>query len=222
MSQHDYAIDNNTGRNVRLDLNDVFSAIVSNNSGDTEPTVTFPFMWWLDTSTANAVMKQRNEADNAWVTVFTITPAGVINFGGGAGVAQYTGYSAIVGSAPYCTHADLAAALADAAVTAGSKILVVSNQTINTSAISIAKANLQIEFMPGVTFTNGSAGTGLAIAAGGVRIKGGRFSGFTIAISIGATFQFNFITECRFVSCASEVVEVDSAPVNVVANNITE
>lgn len=70
MSQHDYVIDNQNGADTRTDLNNAFAAIVSNNSGSTEPTTTFAYMWWSDTTTG--LLKIRNAADSAWVTVGTL------------------------------------------------------------------------------------------------------------------------------------------------------
>lgn len=136
--------------------------------------------------------------------------------------AFYFAYSAIVGSASGCTHATLAAAIADVNVTTGSRILVTEDYTVNTSAISISKANMQIDFLPSVTYTNGTSATGISIDAAGNKIRGARFSGFTTAISIAATFHYNFITECRFASCTNEVTELDSAPNNIILGNITE
>ena len=67
MAQHDYSIANGTGSAVRSDLNDALAAIVSLNSGATEPASTFAFQLWADT-TAN-VLKLRNSANNAWITL---------------------------------------------------------------------------------------------------------------------------------------------------------
>lgn len=69
MSQHDYDIANQSGLLFRQDLNNALGAIVTNNSGSSEPTTTFPFMFWVDTSGANPILKQRNAANNAWITV---------------------------------------------------------------------------------------------------------------------------------------------------------
>lgn len=69
MSQHDMVIDNNTGRAVRLDINDALAALVSNSSGSTEPDATFPYMFWVDTSGASGILKCRNAADSAWITI---------------------------------------------------------------------------------------------------------------------------------------------------------
>ena len=67
MAQHDYSIANQTAASLRTDLNNVLSAIVSNNSGATAPTDTFANMFWYDT-TAN-ILKMRNEADDAWISL---------------------------------------------------------------------------------------------------------------------------------------------------------
>lgn len=67
MSQHDYVIANAAGATVRTDLNSVLQAIVTNNSSATEPTTTYPNMWWFDTSTS--LLKRRNNANTAWITL---------------------------------------------------------------------------------------------------------------------------------------------------------
>jgi hypothetical protein len=65
MAQHDYSIANAGGATVRSDINDALAAILSQNSGATEPAVTAPFMPWYDT-TAGA-LKIRNAANTSWV-----------------------------------------------------------------------------------------------------------------------------------------------------------
>lgn len=67
MAQHDHDIANASGAAVRADLNLLFAAIASNNSGATAPSTTFANMWWFDT--ANNLLKQRDEANTAWITV---------------------------------------------------------------------------------------------------------------------------------------------------------
>lgn len=67
MSQHDHDIANASGAAVRADLNQVLSAIVTQNSGATEPTTTFSYMWWADTTAGK--LKIRNGANNAWFIV---------------------------------------------------------------------------------------------------------------------------------------------------------
>lgn len=70
MSQHDYDIANQDGASFRADINAVLAAILSMNSGSGAPSTTAPFMLWADT--ANGVIKQRNAADTAWVTLWTL------------------------------------------------------------------------------------------------------------------------------------------------------
>jgi len=67
MAQHDYVIENAAGAAVRFDINNVLQAIITNNSGATEPATTYPNMWWYDTSTG--LLKRRNNANDAWITV---------------------------------------------------------------------------------------------------------------------------------------------------------
>ena len=78
MAQHDYDIANASGASVRADLNAMADAMVSNNSGGTEPTTKFSYMWWADTTTG--LMKQRNGANNAWLTRGSLTSAVVPAF----------------------------------------------------------------------------------------------------------------------------------------------
>jgi len=70
MSQHDYNIANATFPSTRSDINDAFGAIKSNNSGAAAPASTGAYLFWADTTTG--LMKQRNAADNAWVSLWTL------------------------------------------------------------------------------------------------------------------------------------------------------
>jgi hypothetical protein len=73
LATHDYVIANGTGAAVRSDLNDALAAVVSNNSDTTEPTTTYAYMWWADTT--NGLLKIRDAANSAWVTVGTLASA---------------------------------------------------------------------------------------------------------------------------------------------------
>ena len=87
MAQHDYVIANGTGAAVRSDLNGALGAIVTNNSGAVEPTTTYAYMWWPDTTTG--LLKQRNAANTAWITIGTLasTNLGLASLAG----ATFTG-----------------------------------------------------------------------------------------------------------------------------------
>ena len=79
MATHDYVIDNQTFPATRTDLNNVLSAIVSNNSNSTAPTTTYAYMWWYDISTTT--LKFRNADNDAWVSFATFNMANdTVNF----------------------------------------------------------------------------------------------------------------------------------------------
>ena len=71
--QADYVVSNGTGAAVRSDINGQLAAIVSNNSGATEPTTTYAYQWWADTTTG--LLKIRNSSNTAFVTVGTLATA---------------------------------------------------------------------------------------------------------------------------------------------------
>ena len=72
MATHDYIISNASGAAVRADLNNALAAIASNNSSATEPTTTYAYQWWADTGSSPTVMKLRNAANSAWITLFQL------------------------------------------------------------------------------------------------------------------------------------------------------
>ena len=70
MAQHDYIIANQSGAAFRSDLNNGLPAIVSQNSGAAQPSTTYAYQWWADTTTG--LLKIRNAANNAWITLFQL------------------------------------------------------------------------------------------------------------------------------------------------------
>lgn len=128
-------------------------------------------------------------------------------------------YDAVVGSIAGCTHSTLAAAIA--AASPGWRILIVSDLTVNTT-ISVNVANLQIESKPGVSFTNGTAGTCLTLAASGIKLLNNRFSGFTTAISITDTFKNHVIMGNRYATCTNLVTDNNTTPNLVDLGNLEE
>lgn len=73
MAQADYVVSNGTGAAVRSDINGQLAAIVTNNSGATEPTTMYAYQWWADTT--SGLLKIRNAANSAWITVGTLASA---------------------------------------------------------------------------------------------------------------------------------------------------
>jgi len=83
MAQHDYIIANQSGAAFRSDLNNGLAAIVSQNSGAAQPSTTYAYQWWADTTTG--LLKLRNAANNAWITIGTLADAnlGLLSLAGG-------------------------------------------------------------------------------------------------------------------------------------------
>lgn len=71
----DYVLANQSGANFRAELNTILAAIVSQNSGSTAPTTTYAYQLWIDTGVSPALLKLRNGADTAWITIGDVTAA---------------------------------------------------------------------------------------------------------------------------------------------------
>lgn len=80
MAQADYIVDNAPGVVVREDMNLMFNAIVTNNSGMAEPNTKYPGMWWLDLSVVSkpdGVWRYRSQANDRWLPLIP-PPDGVL------------------------------------------------------------------------------------------------------------------------------------------------
>ena len=116
-------------------------------------------------------------------------------------------YRAIVGSSAVCTHATLAAALADASVVPGDKILVLEDLTVNTT-VQVTKNFIEIEFHKRASFIKGTATTGIQISALNCKITGGRFQNWTTAaILIDAGSKNCMLRDITFVTNTVEVTD---------------
>lgn len=75
MAQHDYEVLNASGAQVRADINSALQAVVSNNSGLTEPNEKKAHMWWVDQNSGSVTdeLKIRNKDNNDWVLVGNAT-----------------------------------------------------------------------------------------------------------------------------------------------------
>ena len=70
MSQNDFSIANQTFPSTRSDMNNAYQALASLSSGATAPSTTYAYMLWADTTTG--LLKIRNAADSAWITIGTL------------------------------------------------------------------------------------------------------------------------------------------------------
>jgi len=67
-----YVIDNGTGSAVRTDLNNVFAAIQSLNSGSSDPSGT-QVAFQLSVNTTSNLLKLRNASNNGYITIGNVT-----------------------------------------------------------------------------------------------------------------------------------------------------
>lgn len=100
MSQNDFDLttaDANTGPTVRAGMNAMAQALATCSSGATEPSTMYAYQFWADTT--SGYMKQRNAANNAWLTRWQLsagqlaalsgaTFTGLVNFAAGADIAS--------------------------------------------------------------------------------------------------------------------------------------
>lgn len=110
MAQHDYNIANASGASVRSDLNVLFSAIVTWNSG-TAPATTFARMRWVDTSTGT--VKRRNAANSAWIIESTDDESRVLSRSSNTILDVSDIGKAFVATAAFTQTLDAAATLGD-------------------------------------------------------------------------------------------------------------
>ena len=92
MAQADQTVQNATFPTVRADINNNLAALFTDSSGSTAPSVTVAFQDWIDTSGANPLWKKRNAANNAWITIGTIS-ASTIAFEGASTLPSQSGNS---------------------------------------------------------------------------------------------------------------------------------
>jgi hypothetical protein len=73
MAQADLNVANQSGSAFRADLNNQLLALGTLMSGASEPSTTYAYMLWADTTTG--LLKQRNAANNAWVSLGSLATA---------------------------------------------------------------------------------------------------------------------------------------------------
>lgn len=81
---------NAAGASFRADLNNALLALVSLSSGASAPATTFAYQWWADTT--NAVLKRRNAANSAWISVMDLASGLIIGTDVQAYDAQLSSY----------------------------------------------------------------------------------------------------------------------------------
>ena len=90
-----YTVDNDTGANVRADINNIFAAVQSLNSGSSDPSGT-QVAFQLSVNTTSNLLKLRNASNNGYIEIGNVTQAnlGLAKLAGatftGAVVHNYT------------------------------------------------------------------------------------------------------------------------------------
>ena len=133
-------------------------------------------------------------------------------------------WDAIVGAdTTIRTHATLQAA--HDAVNPGARILVLDSEAL-AARVSITKANIEVVFKPGVTYSKGSDTIALDVTGAGFRCRGGRFAGFSaggdVAIRFGTTADFGMVRDARFSNNATDVQDLTPNSTVSVEGIITE
>jgi len=84
MSQNDMSIANQTFPATRSDINSALQALVTLSSGASEPGTMYAYQLWADATTG--LLKIRNAANNAWITIGTLasTNLGLLALSGGS------------------------------------------------------------------------------------------------------------------------------------------
>lgn len=72
MPQSPIVLNNQQMPSARTFLNQLFEAFTTQQSGPSQPSTTYAYMPWVDTSTSPATRRIRNAANNAWVVEGTM------------------------------------------------------------------------------------------------------------------------------------------------------
>ena len=188
-----YNIEDNSGQNVRIDLNNVFAAIQSNNSNgsDLADSQCVAGMWFLRSDTN--ILKIRNSS-NGFTEVGSINSAnlGLLPKSGGTMTGTLTTVDVAFQGDNYSVlwdKSDDALEFADNAklVFGSSSDLTISHNGSNSVFNETGTGNLQLQL---------GGSTKFEVVSGGVSLTGGAASNIT-ALSDGATITIDMATACH-------------------------
>ena len=188
-----YNIEDNSGQNVRIDLNNVFAAIQSNNSNgsDLADSQCVAGMWFLRSDTN--ILKIRNSS-NGFTEVGSINSAnlGLLPVAGGTMTGTLTTVDVAFQGDNYSVlwdKSDDALEFADNAklVFGSSSDLTISHNGSNSVFNETGTGNLQLQL---------GGSTKFEVVSGGISLTGGAASNIT-ALSDGATITIDMATACH-------------------------
>ena len=189
-----YTIENNSGQNVRIDLNNVFAAIQSSNSKSSDLTSSqcvagMPFL-----NTTSNILKIRNSSNGAFTEIGNIDQAnlGLLLKSGGTMTGTLTTVDVAFQGDNYSVlwdKSDDALEFADNAklVFGTSSDLTISHNGSNSIFNETGTGNLQLQL---------GGSTKFEVVSGGVSLTGGAASNIT-ALSDGATITIDMATACH-------------------------
>jgi len=193
MSQNDYLIADQSGASFLVDLNSLSSAIVSNNSGATEPATMYAFQWWSDTT--SGLLKLRNAANNGWVTIGTLADAnlGLLPKAGGTMTGVIAGFES---TGIDDNAAGTKVTVSDAGVDVTGTVTADGGFTNNTDAAAVFKGtgSEHIKLLLDTSSTGGHQAS-IALESNGNEV------------SIGTTGS----NELKFLTSASEAMRIDAS-----------
>ena len=196
MANHDYNIANATAAQVRADINNALLAIVSTNSGSSQPSTMFANQLWYDTT--NNQLKMRNEANNAWIVLLesdqTNARVNIITddiqaaTSGGTDVKNSSGTTILSLTVPTQSTAETGTETTQVMTPLRVKQSIEANsiQTISAgTGISVATSGTTR------TITNAvSAGNGISVSGATVSLKNSFMANTGSAISTGSTTSY--------------------------------
>ena len=189
-----YTIENNSGQNVRIDLNAVFAAIQSSNSKSSDLVTSqcvagMPFL-----NTTSNILKIRNSSNGAFTEIGNIDQAnlGLLLKSGGTMTGTLTTADVAFQGDNYSVlwdKSDDALEFADNAklVFGDSSDLTISHSGSNSIINETGAGNLQLQL---------GGSTKLELVSGGLSLTGGAAANIT-ALSDGSTINIDMATACH-------------------------
>ena len=196
MANHDYNIANATAPQVRADINNALLAIVSTNSGSSQPSTMFANQLWYDTT--NNQLKMRNEANNAWIILLesdqTNNRVNIITddiqyaTSGVTEVKNTSGTTILSLQAPTQTTAETG--------TENTQVMTPlrTKQSIEANAVTTVSAGTGISVASSgntrTVSTNLTSGNGISVSGATVSLKNSFMANTSSALSSGNTTSF--------------------------------
>lgn len=156
MSQNDMSIANQAFPAFRSDLNSALQALASLSSGATEPSTMYAYQLWADTTTG--LLKIRNAANSAWITIGTLASVnlGLLALSGGS----------LTGALNTAKGSDIASAsTTDIGAATGNVVDVTGTTTITSFGTAQAGAFRVVRFTGALTLTHNATSLILPTAA---------------------------------------------------------